>query len=216
MAPKKAAAKQPSASAKAAAAAALKDDVDPKDQATKDAGAAHLADLAAQPGWHALSSGVLFRITALGRVHTDQLSPTQYSEVSVQYTGRLIDGRKFDSTADRGAALVCRPSQVIRGWGEALTLMGEGDAWDIAVPWHQAYGKEGAAKEAAVPIPPYSALLFSLQLVTVTRPAPGAVAKKGERVPEPGRPAAEARAELAENVGKPYESLFVPPDAAAA
>lgn len=198
-------------SAKEAAAAALKvDQSDPMEQANKDAGANHLLELSGQPGWHALSSGVLFKIKSLGRVHAEQMSPNMGSEVSVHYTGRLIDGTKFDSTGDRGAPLVCKPSQVIKGWGECLTLMGEGDTWDVAIPWHQAYGKDGAGKEGAVPIPPYAALMFNITLRSITRVADGGdgAKKKGPSIEAP-RPAAEAREELAGNVEKPYEALFV-------
>jgi FKBP-type peptidyl-prolyl cis-trans isomerase len=191
-------AKAPKAAAYAAATKPVPT-ASPADEARKDAGAAFLSDLATQPGWHSLPSGVVFRIVRVGRATPEQRSPTPEDTCTVHYRGTLIDGTKFDSSYDRAAPLECRASQLIRGWGEVLQFMGEGDKWEIAIPWHQAYGKDAAGPIVA----PYSALRFEIELQRVQSPPP---AKKN---PEPPvvRLTSEARAYLAEVMEKPFEAL---------
>jgi FKBP-type peptidyl-prolyl cis-trans isomerase len=61
------------------------------------------------------------------------------SRCDCHYRGALIDGREFDSSYARGPATFT-PSEVIKGWCEALLLMKEGDVWQLYVPSELAYG----------------------------------------------------------------------------
>ena len=54
-------------------------------------------------------------------------------------------------------------TQVIPGWVEALQLMKEGDKWQLYIPYNLAYGEHGAGEQ----IPPYSALVFDVELLKV-------------------------------------------------
>lgn len=86
-------------------------------------------------------------------------------EVEVKYEGRLIDGTVFDSSYKRDPQTTSfRPSGVIKGWTEALKMMPEGSEWEIYVPEHLAYGERQAGK-----IPPYSTLIFKLEVVKVKK-----------------------------------------------
>ena len=78
----------------------------------------------------------------------------------VKYEGKLIDGTVFDSSYTRNPQTnEFTPKPVIKGWTEALTLMPVGSKWEIYIPQELAYGSRSAGK-----IPPYSALIFTVEL----------------------------------------------------
>ena len=86
-------------------------------------------------------------------------------EVEVKYEGRLIDGTVFDSSYTRNPQTTSfRPSQVIKGWTEALKMMPEGSEWEVYIPQELAYGERQAGK-----IPPYSTLIFKREEVKVKK-----------------------------------------------
>jgi FKBP-type peptidyl-prolyl cis-trans isomerase FkpA len=93
--------------------------------------------------------------------------------VNVQYTGTLLDGTKFDSSYDHGGQpfeFVVGQGQVIPGWDEGLMMMNEGGKAKFIIPSGIGYGGQ-----AAGPIPPYSTLVFEVELVKVKdAPAPTA------------------------------------------
>ena len=99
-------------------------------------------------------------------------------EVTVKYEGRLVDGTVFDSSYERKEQTnKFRPSQVIKGWAEALTMMPAGSKWELYIPYDLAYGERAAGK-----IKPYSALVFTVELVSVNKAkaaGQGAAAKAG-------------------------------------
>ena len=80
------------------------------------------------------------------------------SSVKVHYTGTFTDGKKFDSSLDRGEPypVVIGKSRVIQGWHEGLKGMKAGGKRKIIVPPELAYGKRGRDG-----IPPDSTLIFS-------------------------------------------------------
>ena len=82
--------------------------------------------------------------------------------VAAHYSGRLLDGTKFDSSYDRGEPLTIPVGGVIKGWTEALLMMKEGDKWVLYIPPELAYGSAGVG-----PIPGDSALIFDIELVEV-------------------------------------------------
>ena len=89
--------------------------------------------------------------------------PKATDRVQCHYEGTLIDGTVFDSSIRRGEPAVFGVSQVIPGWVEALQLMSEGAKWRLYIPQEMAYGAHGAGEQ----IPPYSALIFDVELIKV-------------------------------------------------
>lgn len=104
-------------------------------------------------------SGLQYRILTEG----NGAVATDTSSVEVHYEGKLIDGTVFDSSYKRNKPATFRPTDVIKGWTEALKMMPEGSVWEIYVPWQLAYGERGAQGR----IPPYSALIFKIELLKV-------------------------------------------------
>jgi FKBP-type peptidyl-prolyl cis-trans isomerase FklB len=91
----------------------------------------------------------------------------------VKYEGRLVDGTVFDSSYSRkDQTTKFRANQVIKGWTEALCMMPVGSKWELYIPYSLAYGDRQSGK-----IPPYSALIFTVELVDITGATPKPAAK---------------------------------------
>ena len=105
------------------------------------------------------SSGLQYKVLTKG---TGKM-PTAANNVTVHYTGRLINGTVFDSSVERGQPANFGVNQVIAGWTEALQLMHEGDKWLLVIPSELAYGERGAGGQ----IPPHSTLIFEVELIKV-------------------------------------------------
>ena len=84
-------------------------------------------------------------------------------QVKCHYEGTLIDGTKFDSSYDRGEPATFGLNQVIAGWTEGVQLMSEGAKYRFFIPYNLGYGERGAGAS----IPPYSALVFVVELIEV-------------------------------------------------
>jgi len=93
-----------------------------------------------------LPSGLQYEVMKSGY----GLSPKLTDKVKTHYLGTLIDGKKFDSSYDRGEPPIFNINKVIIGWTEALQLMKEGDKWRIFIPNDLAYGEKGAGKYFSV------------------------------------------------------------------
>jgi FKBP-type peptidyl-prolyl cis-trans isomerase FklB len=117
-----------------------------------------LAVKAQEEGVERLKSGLCYRVLTPGKGAV----ATENSEVEVHYEGKLIDDTVFDSSYKRGQTATFRPTQVIKGWTEALQLMPEGSVWELYIPYFLAYGENGNQS-----IPPYSTLIFKVELVKV-------------------------------------------------
>jgi FKBP-type peptidyl-prolyl cis-trans isomerase len=91
---------------------------------------------------------------------------TQGKTVAVQYTGRLTDGTKFDSSLDAGKPFEFRlgARQVIRGWDMGIDGLRVGGKRKLTIPPELAYGAEGTP---GGPIPPNATLVFDVELVAV-------------------------------------------------
>ena len=119
-----------------------------------------LADNAKKEGVVTLPSGVQYKVITEGK----GAMPTETATVKVNYEGKTIDGKVFDSNAKSGKPVEMRANQVIKGWTEALTHMPVGSKWEVYIPQALAYG-ERAQGEA---IKPFSTLIFTIELVEAT------------------------------------------------
>lgn len=126
---------------------------------TKAAGEAFLESNKKREGVVTLPSGLQYEVinTGLGK------KPAATDKVQCHYEGTLIDGTVFDSSIKRDQPAVFGVNQVIAGWVEALQLMSEGAKWRLYIPQELAYGSHGAGDS----IPPYSALIFDVELIKV-------------------------------------------------
>lgn len=107
-------------------------------------------------------------------------------KVKVHYTGKLPDGRVFDSSVSRNEPIDFQlgVGQVIAGWDEGIALLSVGDEATFIIPSHLAYGERGAGGGI---IPPDATLIFDVKLIDVTavpKPEPFEVeGKKIEKTP---------------------------------
>ena len=106
-----------------------------------------------------LPSGLQYEVLQSGTGR----KPKATDKVRCHYEGRLVDGTLFDSSVERGEPAVFGVNQVIAGWVEALQLMSEGDKWKLYIPYNLGYGEQGAGGA----IPPYSTLVFEVELLDV-------------------------------------------------
>ncbi|WP_299178244.1 FKBP-type peptidyl-prolyl cis-trans isomerase [uncultured Neptuniibacter sp.] len=124
-------------------------------------GEAFLADNAKREGVTVLESGLQYEIIEAGE--EDSEKPTRDSKVRTHYHGTFIDGNVFDSSYDRGQPAEFPVGGVIAGWTEALQLMNKGAKWKLYIPYNLAYGAQGSPGG----IPPYSALVFDVELLDI-------------------------------------------------
>ena len=106
-----------------------------------------------------LDGGILYEIV---KSSGKNVTPNLDSIVTVNYTGKLIDGKVFDSTANRNCPEAFRLREVIDGWQIALKNMRLGDRWIIYIPYDKGYGAKTNGD-----IPGYSTLIFDVELLGV-------------------------------------------------
>jgi FKBP-type peptidyl-prolyl cis-trans isomerase len=135
------------------------------------ASAAFLEKAGKEAGVVTLPSGLMYKVVRSGPA--SGLKPTLADEVKVHYEGKLIDGKVFDSSYDRGMPAAMPVRALIPAWQEALMLMRPGDEWVLYVPAKLGYGDEGAGGGE---IPPGAALTFRVELIAVL-PGPGRTAR---------------------------------------
>lgn len=91
--------------------------------------------------------------------------PTATDEVTVHYTGKLLNGMVFDSSVSRGEPATFPLNRVIPGWTEGVQLMKEGAKYEFFIPSDLAYGAQGVPNV----IPPHSTLIFEVELIKVVK-----------------------------------------------
>lgn len=124
-----------------------------------------LAENAKREGVITTSSGLQYEVLQVqqkGEGEEEGKSPSATDVVRCHYEGRLIDGTVFDSSYKRGEPSEFALNQVIPGWTEGLQLMKEGSKYRFYIPHNLAYGSRGVSI-----IPPYSALIFDVELIEV-------------------------------------------------
>lgn len=133
------------------------DEMAAKQQQADDVFAAYLEanDIKAQPQ----KSGLVYVCTKKGKGP----KPGFKQNVKVHYTGKLLDGRVFDSSVERGEPIEFQlgVGQVIPGWDEGIALMSKGEKGILYIPSNLAYGP----RQAGELITPYSNLIFEVELV---------------------------------------------------
>lgn len=117
-----------------------------------------LTENAKKPGIKTTESGLQYEVVTMGTGAV----PTESDEVEVNYEGKLIDGTVFDSSYSRGKSASFGVTQVIKGWTEALKMMPVGSVWNLYIPYNLAYGETGSRS-----IPPYSTLVFKVELISI-------------------------------------------------
>jgi FKBP-type peptidyl-prolyl cis-trans isomerase len=123
------------------------------------AGKAFLADNLKKPGIAATASGLQYEVLVTGT----GVKPKASDTVKVNYEGKLLDGRVFDSSIARNQPATFPLSGVIRGWTEGVQLMPVGSKYRFYVPSELAYGDKGAGDA----IEPNSVLIFEIELLSI-------------------------------------------------
>ena len=125
----------------------------------KAEGEAFLAQNAKREGVKTTASGLQYEVleATLGQ------KPKATDTVRVHYEGTLIDGTVFDSSYKRGESISFPLNGVIKGWTEGLQLMSVGSKYKLFIPYQLAYGEHGAGAS----IPPYAALIFTVELLGI-------------------------------------------------
>lgn len=128
-------------------------------KAIREEGENFLAENAKKEGVVVLPSGLQYTIITEGTGK----KPTATDRVKCHYEGTLTNGAVFDSSYRRGEPAVFPLNGVIAGWTEGVQLMKEGSKYRFFIPYHLAYGENGAGQA----IPPYAALVFDVELIEV-------------------------------------------------
>ncbi len=118
-----------------------------------------LAEKAKEEGVKTLPKGILYKVLSEGK--NDGVHPTPRSIVTAHYTGRTINGKKFDSSRG-GAPLAIRLSDLIEGWIIAMQQMCVGDKWEVYISAEMGYGKFSQPG-----IPGNSTLIFEIELISI-------------------------------------------------
>lgn len=112
-------------------------------------------------GVNVTPSGLQYEVIHLGTGP----KPVDTSMVKVHYEGYLLDGKKFDSSRDRGEPATFVLNQVIRGWIEGLQLMPVGSRFKFYIPYQLGYGEQGSRDV----IPGGSLLIFDVELLDIVK-----------------------------------------------
>ena len=118
-----------------------------------------LADKEKESGVVKTESGLLYKVVREGT----GVKPTAADTVEVNYEGKNLAGKVFDSSYERGNSVTFPLGNVIKGWTEGLQYVGEGGEIMLWIPAELAYGNHGAGADIA----PNEALTFKVELISV-------------------------------------------------
>ena len=127
--------------------------------AKKAEGLKWLADNAKKEGVKSLANGLQYKVLKSGKGE----SPSAVDTVRVHYTGKLTNGKMFDSSVQRGQPAEFEVGRVIPGWTMALQKMKVGDKWMLYIPSDLAYGEQGSRGA----IGPNEVLVFEVELLGI-------------------------------------------------
>lgn len=131
-------------------------EVESKAKANKEAGEKFLAENEKKEGVQKTASGLQYKVITEGT----GAKPKATDTVTVHYEGKLIDGKVFDSSYERGEPVSFRLNEVIKGWTEGVQLMNTGSKYELYIPSDLAYGETGNPN-----IEPNSVLIFTVELL---------------------------------------------------
>lgn len=146
----------------------------------KDASDKFLAENAKKKGVSSTKSGLQYEVIEAGK----GAKPAATDTVSVDYEGKTIDGKVFDSSYKRGKPVSFPVNGVVKGWTEALQMMPVGSTWILYLPADLGYGQQGVPGS----IGPNQALIFKIHLISIE--------KKHKTKPVSGHKKAENKAAL--------------------
>ena len=126
----------------------------------KEDGEKFLAENALKEGIITTESGLQYEVIKMGKGK----KPSATDRVKVHYHGTLIDGTVFDSSVERGEPITFGLNQVIKGWTEGVQLMPIGSKFKFYIPQELGYGSQNAGS-----IPPYSTLIFEVELLGIEK-----------------------------------------------
>ena len=127
---------------------------------TKEEGEKFLAENALREGVITTPSGLQYEVIKMGKGK----KPIATDNVKVHYHGTLTNGTVFDSSVERNEPITFALTQVIAGWTEALQLMPVGSKFKLYIPQQLGYGGQQAGS-----IPPYSTLIFEVELLGIEK-----------------------------------------------
>lgn len=126
----------------------------------KEEGEQFLQENALKDGVITTESGLQYEVIKMGKGKKPQAT----DKVKVHYHGTLIDGTVFDSSVERGEPITFGLNQVIAGWTEGVQLMPVGSKFKFYIPQELGYGSRQSGK-----IPPYSTLIFEVELLGIEK-----------------------------------------------
>lgn len=132
----------------------------PRDEANWAKMQAFLDANKAKEGVKVTESGLQYKVLRKG---TGTRHPTWASTVQVRYKGMLTDGSVFDENKAPEPPMEFEAGGVIKGWQEALSLMNEGDEFELAIPSGIAYGCKGKGAR----IKGDQVLVFTVELIKI-------------------------------------------------
>ena len=136
-----------------------------KAEEAQAASAAFLSTNAQVEGVVTTESGLQYQVLTAA----EGAKPAATDTVKVHYHGTLTDGTIFDSSVDRGEPIEFPLNRVIPGWTEGVQLMSVGSKYKFVIPSNLGYGANPAGQ-----IPANSTLIFEVELLDITTPAPAA------------------------------------------
>ncbi|MBI5447810.1 MAG: FKBP-type peptidyl-prolyl cis-trans isomerase [Gammaproteobacteria bacterium] len=137
-------------------------------ETNKKEGAKFLTDNKVKSGVVTLADGLQYKVLVAGK----GAQPKEGDSITVNYSGKFLNGSEFDSSYKRGKPNVFVLSkELIPGWVEALKLMKAGSSWEVYVPANLGFGERGVG-----PIGPNQVLVFKIDLISV-KPVVAAIKK---------------------------------------